>query len=729
MSASTRVFFSHPVYEPKHSLIDHLITVANRSEKFFQKTKFPQTKVAFYAGLLHDIGKLNPYYQELFAQITSSEIEESLLQKYSRVHSPLSAWAAKSLLPKTLVNKKDKIKIMLLVYSHHGSLRKALKDYPEDDKFIESKNATKPLIEEFSNAVSKMSQFDGLQWDVCLKEFGFTVDYEIDLAEYVSGIDEFMEMLILFSCLLQADRGSFEDHPEVQFDISINTSSQIRDSPLAPIRKEFQNQVEKNYDESQPISIIQAPTGIGKTKVFLDLLSRYKNHEQIHRIFYFSPLLALTDDFEGKIEQVVPDPSQLREILSYSHIFAGSIQSKKNFESGSLEIPRWSFENESFSRKFIITTTQRLLMTLFSNKSRDNLKLASLTNSLLIIDEVQTIPKYFLPTLKKVLLNLNKFLGSRIILVSATIPYELRDIHRINIDKAMVDRYLELTKKNIAYEQSLDIENIEMKRTLIMLNTRQKAANTFVQAKKSLDSKALYVTTGIRKGDRKDIIGRIKRDSEFVLVSTQVVEAGVDVSFSNVYREMCPLDNVIQVMGRLNREGRDKDAKLVVFDYDGMPLPYDEHEVVESRRIIRESSSSVQLYDSLEQYYKTISEQNKQDQKLAKRLDQRIEKLDFDGVWDFIESEILGEDDRDTVFVPTAQEWDKVRADLLNGLPKELFKKYGLLTASLPKTRLIDYAKMFDAELLEKEILLPKKEMLSEIYDPELGLDIWLTKK
>ena len=253
MSASTRVFFSHPVYEPKHSLIDHLVTVAKSSEKFFQKTKFPQTKVAFYAGLLHDIGKLNPYYQELFAQITSSEIEESLLQKYSRVHSPLSAWAAKSLLPKTLVNKKDKIRIMLLVYSHHGSLRKALKDYPEDDKFIESKNATKPLIEEFSNAVSKMSQFDGLQWDVCMKEFGFTVDYEIDLAEYASGIDEFMEMLILFSCLLQADRGSFEDHPEVQFDISINTSSQIRDSPLAPIRKEFQNQVEKNYDESQPI--------------------------------------------------------------------------------------------------------------------------------------------------------------------------------------------------------------------------------------------------------------------------------------------------------------------------------------------------------------------------------------------------------------------------------------------------------------------------------------------
>ena len=205
-----------------------------------------------------------------------------------------------------------------------------------------------------------MSQFDGLQWDVCLKEFGFTVDYQIDLAEYASGIDEFMEMLILFSCLLQADRGSFEEHPEVQFDISINTSSQITDSPLAQIRTEFQNQVEKNYDESQPISIIQAPTGIGKTKVFLDLLSRYKNHEQIHRIFYFSPLLALTDDFEGKIEQVVPDPSQLREILSYSHIFAGSIQSKKNFESGSLEIPRWIFENESFSRKFIITTTQRL---------------------------------------------------------------------------------------------------------------------------------------------------------------------------------------------------------------------------------------------------------------------------------------------------------------------------------------------------------------------------------
>jgi CRISPR/Cas system-associated endonuclease/helicase Cas3 len=116
----------------------------------------------------------------------------------------------------------------------------------------------------------------------------------------------------------------------------------------------------------------------------------YKNLE---RIFYFSPLLALTEDFEQKLAKTFND---VNEVLIYNHLFSGSIEEKKSFESGQVYDSQWIFDNESFNRPFIITTTQRLLITIFSNKQADKLKLASFRNSLLIIDEVRPFQNTYL---------------------------------------------------------------------------------------------------------------------------------------------------------------------------------------------------------------------------------------------------------------------------------------------------------------------------------------------
>jgi len=727
MSSVSTKFFSHPSSEKKSSLIEHLITVAKRADRIFSESKFENDRTAFYSGLIHDIGKLNPLYQKLFSP--SSTPLSTLLSEYEQVHSPLSAWAADALLTKKVgISNAEKIKILLMIYGHHSKIRNSIGHYPESQKFKNSKNEMVDNLRDFSNIVSSIPEFDGLDWESCIRDFSSPIDFQINISEYASGTCEFLEMLFGFSCLLQADRGSFGEEIHTKFNLKLNTQSQINSaSPLAQVRSEFQSQVIENFDSSAPISIINAPTGIGKTKVFLDLISKFSDDKDIERVFYFSPLLALTDDFESKIEQVISS-DDLLDVLSYNHIFAGSIEEKREFENGLREHSGWLYSNESFDRKMVITTTQRLLMTLFSNKQRENLKLASFRKSILIIDEVQVIPRILLPKLKEIFQILNQYLGSKIILVSATIPHELSDLPRVEFDDSIREKYLALTRKKISYENNLEPSSIEINKTLVMLNTRKKAASMYLLVS-AANPNSIYLSTGIRKINRKKILQSLKEKSDYVLVSTQVVEAGVDVSFSNVYREISPLDNVIQVMGRLNREGIDPDAEITVFETDGTKMPYLELDMNESRSRIQKITSSDELYKVLPEYYEAISTKNKKNISLVKVLDEHVSRLDFDKTWDFVNSHIFADDERDTVIIPDESDWQSVRSDLLNIPTRDSFKKFGLISASLPTRANISREEFFDAELIEKGILLPKKEKLSEIYDKNLGLDIWLTKQ
>jgi hypothetical protein len=207
------------------------------------------------------------------------------------------------------------------------------------------------------------------------------------------------------------------------------------------------------------------------------------------------------------------------------------------------------------------------------------------------------------------------------------------------------------------------------------------------------------------------------------------VEAGVDVSFSHVYREMCPLDNIVQVMGRLNREGKDPDAQIIVFETDGDRMPYLELDMQESRKRIQHTVNSEDLYETLSNYYADISSKNTRNVSLVMELDDYVSRLDFAKTWDFVNRHVFAEDDQDTVFIPNDDEWEEVRKSLLNNDVKNSFKKFGLISASLPAKANLPKNDFFDSMLLEKGILLPKRERLSEIYDKNLGLDVWLIRE
>ncbi len=716
MSSAYTEFYSHT----DKDLVEHLLEVGRKTEDLYGRSKFKNPCMAYYAGLLHDIGKTNPWYQSIFHN-EKSETDAS--KEYVRKHSVFSAWAIFHLLRKkdeALVNK-----ILMLVYGHHTRLKLGLGSISKEDLFDKTHQETFEQITQFSSKVSTRKEFGDLDWDRCRERFCRNIQFDIELRSEESPRD-FLDMSYAFSCLLQADRGSFSSWNDTRFNLSLDTENQRKGkSNLAEERTKFQEHVLKEFDDKFSILTINAPTGIGKTKTFLDLIQKCTQDSSVERVFYFSPLLALTEDFEKKIRTVT---TSRKDILIYNHLHSETLAEKA--DEGLTG--RYIFENESFNKQFIITTTHRLLMTIYSNRTSDKIKLASMRDSLLIIDEVQTIPKSILSNLKSMFKAMNKYMGTRFLLISATIPHELRDVDCIHLPEEMKNNYLKKTKKQISFRQRFDPKEITDGKVLVMANTRKKAVCRFFEILETRPERIMYMSSGIRKKDRINILNRLETESNFILVATQVVEAGVDISFSRIFREEAPLDNIIQVMGRLNREGEDENACLIIYKTDGKPVPYSPLEYKTTQKRIMGITDSTQIYDILEQYYKEVSDKNRQNKENTEKLGRHIKNMKFDEAWEMVK-ENLSDYDKDSVIIPDNEGWDDTKSKL-NALStnteesykNKISKNFGEMTASLPICLDKVGREKFDEELMEKNILLPKKEYLNEIYDKKIGLDKFL---
>jgi hypothetical protein len=157
---------------------------------------------------------------------------------------------------------------------------------------------------------------------------------------------------------------------------------------------------------------------------------------------------------------------------------------------------------------------------------------------------------------------------------------------------------------------------------------------------------------------------------------------------------------------------------------------------------LKKAKTSGELYAQLRDYYKSVSTKNVKNRKMGDELNSYISNMDFEKVWEFVNSHALPDDDRDNVFIPsTVEEWHQIRDAFLktnnesqrNSLSK-IFKKFSIFTASLPRSiNLVKIKDIFDEDLFNEDILMPKLEFfqtpgkLKEIYDEDLGLDVLLS--
>ena len=317
---------------------------------------------------------------------------------------------------------------------------------------------------------------------------------------------------------------------------------------------------------------LTVPTGGGKTNSsFIFALNHAKKYNK-DRIIYVAPYTSIIEQNASDIRDILKCGEKLLEY--HSNIISEKTNNKEAYEDEDYIktlSSRWDYP-------IIFTTIVQFLNTIFARPSQDIRKLQSVINSVIIIDEAQSVPIHCTTLFNEAVNFLSQYLNCTVILCTATQPvlHELKTPIKLSKDNEIIknvdDVYetlkrVEVIDKTIpggySYETAIKLlfklkENNE--NVLMVVNTIKVAEELFKLVKDSnSDSKLFYLSSNICPKHRKKLIDDIKEalnnNESVICISTQVIECGVDISFNTVIRSLAGLDSIAQASGRCNRHG------------------------------------------------------------------------------------------------------------------------------------------------------------------------------
>lgn len=333
------------------------------------------------------------------------------------------------------------------------------------------------------------------------------------------------------------------------------------------------------------IYCLPIPTGGGKTLSGLAYALEYaRNNPETERIIYVSPYISITEQNAKVFREAVG-----REAWVLEH--HSSVVRDRKKEDEDYRSSRFSRLEINWESPFICTTFVQFMNTLFSHKSESVRRMHRLANSVVIIDEVQSVPLKCIHTFNYMMNFLHAVCHTNVILCTATQPaleaaerpvcysqpkYMISNARRwftvfdrvnIHIPQRGEKYTLESLGDEIA-GQALKYPSI-----LVILNTKSAVGKLYdILKEKNIDAE--YLTTNLCAQHRSDKIDGIKNKlhkgrESLVVVSTNLIEAGVDISFACVYRSMAGLDSLAQSAGRCNRNGEMEYGTLHVITLEG----------------------------------------------------------------------------------------------------------------------------------------------------------------
>ncbi|WP_298040633.1 CRISPR-associated helicase Cas3', partial [uncultured Campylobacter sp.] len=375
----------------------------------------------------------------------------------------------------------------------------------------------------------------------------------------------------LYSNLIYNDKfeAIFSMPKQQSKDIPIDVlESDIQNLPPNEKRDAFRNFVLNNFDENYKLFTLTAPTGYGKTLTALNFALKFNKS----RIIYALPFTSIIDQTYDIVAK----------IYKSSDILVSKAHHKTTIgEENLTDEDRYSkikFLMESFSGEINVTTLYQLIFALFGNKNKDNVKFNQLKNSVVIIDEAQAIPYNFRKDFILLCEILSQRLGTVFIFMSATMPViksenfkEISNLDYFSKQDRYVIKWLDIDGEDELLEKICKAAND--KNTLVVVNTIKKAQELFTKLK---DKFSCFCLNGYMYDDHKRATTRAVRcaidkskvdplASKILLISTQSIEAGVDLDFDVGFREVSPISSIIQTAGRVNRHFGEIRGELYIF--------------------------------------------------------------------------------------------------------------------------------------------------------------------
>ena len=621
----TKYCFSECLAHPPDDFLQtHLKEVAKGVNQLWKGSRSLPTQAALLAALVHDLGKATFWFQERVQP--GRKGEKSELSNHSFVSAIIGWLISQSVqAPDQTTAYQFQLSVITSVMKHHGNLRKSWADYYAEARghlredsgpqgtFARQINSMdlsgitqwlrKTLLEfdlhfevpdlnesALRQAIQDISHFrlrnvfPNKEQEVCPEQLDQAVDF-------LFGFGSLLQMDKIHTAIGETEfsRLAIPDNLVSQYLMHLKQDPDHKPSPLDEPRDRIRDDVlcELSAHSDEKLFTLTAPTGSGKTLTALDAAIRLRQelhevYQENPRIIYCLPFTAIIDQNHDVYRKVL-EFGGLAEttdlLLKHHHLTDMKYRSSDpEFDPDGSEL-----FVETWQSELVVTTFYQFLHTIFTGRNRNLKRLPTLRRAIVILDEVQAIPPKYWQAIRNILKVMSRCLETRFILMTATKPLiflpdmsrELLPKHPEYYQKLSRVRLVNRSKENTPLESFVGEIVEEMHQNpkhsrMIVVNYRKLVGELTEIFEETVDIEGFRIyplSALLTPKDRKDRIEDIGKalaasDQPVLVITTQLIEAGVDLSVDRIERDLAPLDAIIQTSGRCNRHG-DGDGGIV----------------------------------------------------------------------------------------------------------------------------------------------------------------------
>lgn len=602
-----------PDFSDWQLLSDHLIAVGDLSQ--INANHFNGGEIARYAGLLHDLGK---YCPEFFERLNGSSKRVDHATHGAKL--AVERWGDDS-------NYKLGKIIAYCIAGHHAGLANGI-DEGQQRSTLEQRLKL--------NAGIDIPELDPA-W---LKEINLPVqllapNIELNPNREMVGFQMAFFIRMLFSCLVDADRVDTQNyyakldnktisrgqHPSLsdlrdRLDTTLSKfESSNKKSELNQLRHHILQHSREQSAKDPGLFSLTVPTGGGKTYTSMAFALDHAITHKMRRVIYVIPFTSIIEQ-NAKVFREAFDDFGDAVIEHHSAFDANNIPNKTARDTLNLAMENWD-------APIIVTTAVQFFESLFADKPSKCRKLHNIAGSVIILDEAQTFPLKLLRPVMAAIDELARNYQCSIVLCTATQPalnktddfYNgFENVREIAPEpKELFKQLKRVQVKNIGIQtdEQLAEQLISREQVLMIVNNRRHARAMYELIKDHAG--AMHITTLMCAKHRTQVLEKVRADLKLGipcrLISTSLIEAGVDVDFPCVLRAEAGLDSIAQAAGRCNREGKRllEKSEVLVFRSPEWPAPPELDQLAGNmREVMRNHAGDLLAPEALSMYFKNV---------------------------------------------------------------------------------------------------------------------------
>ena len=710
----SRKYLAHIDGDREQLLKDHLTGTAELAALFAKS--FGKEEWGYCEGLLHDIGKYSQEFLQKITQNLNRKVDHStagakvcaemggfyLLLRYCIAghHAGLPNTGGSGVDPSTL----------------RGRLKKIVPNYEDYKKEIE----IPPLKEvpfdprETTNADFSCSVFIRMLYS-CLVDADF-LDTESFMKQGKTERDAGEPLEILYQRLYTYVEKWLE-----------NTDLETVNGR----RSEILRNCIASADKERGLFRLTVPTGGGKTLASLAFALKHAIEHGMERVIYVVPYTSIIEQNAEVFREILGDRNVLENHYNVDY-------------EASEELKPMQLAAENWDKPVIVTTNVQFFESLFSNKSSKCRKLHRIANSVVIFDEAQMLPMNYLTPCLAMMEELMLFYRSSLVLCTATQPAldglfrEKWDVRELCPRKEEQFRFFKRTNFEMVgkiCEEELVERLAQEKQALCIVNLKGRAQSLYQKLKENGVENVYHLSTSMYPKHRKIVLAKVRENLSWrgendkenrkpcILIATSLVEAGVDLDFQTVYRQMAGIDSMIQAAGRCNREGKRaaEESKVYIFSLAEKEYMPGQTMQMDVARALMGEKKNLSQPETVEEYFERMYylRRNELDQK--KIMDEFKKGIyNFDTVakkFKLIDTNTV------TILIPKEEEAKELLSEVrYKGYTKSLMRKVGQYSVNVYENT---FEKLYGAGMVRtvSEDIQDLYELCSEdAYLEECGL-------